>query len=75
MRNQLTPLVVSAVAELGSMSPALFQRQLPWLYGLLCDLIGCSNHDLRLVVAGVFRSPSLAGLLPLRLLGAAEDDY
>ena len=61
--NQLTPIVVSVVSEVNGMPAPLFQRQLRWFYALIVDLMGCSNRDLRLVVAGVFRSAKVADLL------------
>ena len=63
MRNQLTPIVMSVVSELDSMEPELFSAQLPWCYDLLVDLTTCSNRDLRLVVAEVFRGAKISSLV------------
>lgn len=64
MRNQLTPIVVGIVTGVAGMDEAEFRgRQLPWLYPLLIDLMPCSNRDLRLMIADVFRDEKIRGLV------------
>mmetsp|Transcript_2185 Transcript_2185/g.3596 ORF Transcript_2185/g.3596 Transcript_2185/m.3596 type:complete len:275 (+) Transcript_2185:63-887(+) len=67
----LVPVVKHALQGVKTFSEAQFRKHANWLYSLICNLVKCRDHEVRVLVSDIMRR-QLASLLPLEVGVAAS---